>query len=123
MRGLSLGKLSVGLHSTAVCFRIASNNSHTRPALPPRFPKRATLPPYTLIRLITTTVNLQCRIQLSVNQPSNPTALFGCADIISCVKHVCMVSTFSRVEYGSTRYVCQGQLKREPDFALSQFAL
>ena len=33
-----------------------------------------------------------------------------------------MVSTFSRVEYGSTRYGCQGKLNRKDVFALSQFA-
>ena len=39
-------------------------------------------------------------------------------------KHVlvCMVSTFRRVEYGSTRYCCQGQQNRKSFFALSQFA-
>ena len=51
-----------------------------------------------------------------------PTALFAHAYIISCVMHVCMVSTFNRVEYGSTRYCCQGQLNRKPVFFPSQFA-
>ena len=50
------------------------------------------------------------------------TALFGCADIVPCVKYVCIVSTFSGIEYGSTRYGYQGQLNRKPVFALSQFA-
>ena len=122
----------MGLHGTAVYFQITSNISHTHKpssAAAASAALTSTVPLYTsahkdsLIRP-TTTVSLQCRVQLSVDQPSTTTnsTLRVCRHNFLCIVHVRTVSTFSRVEYGTTRYGCQGQLNRKPVFALSQLA-